>query len=669
MGSDFSLSAIVDIDIRQYINYHDDDKMATWPGRQVVRQGSAKPLYAGSNPAQASIKFMKSKEILEKYIGFFTEQGHKQVPNVSLVPEGDSTLLFVNSGMFPLVPYLSGEQHPLGRRLVNVQRSLRFEDIEEVGSTIRHTIAFHMIGNWSLGDYFKKEQLPWMFEFFVDVLGLEPEKLFSTVFEGDSNAPKDEESIVILKDVFKKYGINAEEGKRIFLCGKKDNWWQRGDAVGELGGPDSEVYYYLGDGVGEGKLPAEHPDEFLEIGNSVFMEYRRTEKGWEVLTQKNVDFGGGLERLAMVSQGKKDIFETDNFWPVIEKIEQLSGKSYNADSKIKRAMRIIADHLRASCLLTMDGVVPGNKDQGYVLRRLLRRMVRSGKALGIENDLATSLIDSVVEMIGWLYPQLQEKKSEMEKIFSEEEKRFRSTLKKGSVILEKNLLKIGTEELSKKDIRYWAQMSFDLFQSVGYPEETFIDDLGDKGVVLDPNEFKKKFSEIFDEHQKKSRAGAEHKFKGGLADHSETVLKYHTATHLLQAALREVLGDHVHQLGSNLTSERLRFDFSHPGKRLSEEELSRVQSILNERIDLALPVNFIVMSKEEAEKSGALYMKNESYPEEVKVYYVGNDFSNAVSKEFCGGPHVSNTGEIGSLEIYKQESIGEGKLRIYARLK
>ena len=288
---------------------------------------------------------MTSREILEKYINFFVERGHKQIPNVSLVPEGDSTLLFVNSGMFPLVPYLSGEQHPLGKRLVNVQRSLRFEDLDEVGETIRHTVAFHMMGNWSLGDYFKEEQLPWIFEFFVDVLKLDPRKLFSTVFEGDENAPKDTESVEILKKVYKKYGVGAEEGKQIFPCGKKDNWWQRGDAVGELGGPDSEVYYYLGEGDGVGRSPAANPYEFLEIGNSVFMQYKKTQEGWVPLYQKNVDFGGGLERIAMVAQGKKDIFETDNFRPIIEKVEELSGRKYNSNPKTRKAMRVLSDHM------------------------------------------------------------------------------------------------------------------------------------------------------------------------------------------------------------------------------------------------------------------------------------------------------------------------------------
>jgi len=296
-------------------------------------------------------------------------------------------------------------------------------------------------------------------------------------------------------------------------------------------------------------------------------------------------------------------------------------------------------------------------------------MVRSGKVLGIEKDLTSALVEPVITALGWLYPQLSEKKEQLKKIFTDEEEKFRKTLTKGSVILEKALFKIGQEGTREKTLREWAQMSFDLFQSVGYPEEIFIDDLEDKGILLDHKDFHREFLAVFDLHQQKSRVGAEQKFKGGLADHSDAVIKYHTTTHLLQAALRKVLGDHVGQLGSNLTAERLRFDFSHHGKKMSEQEISEVQSIVNSRIKEALPVGFVVMPKEEAQKSGALFMKNESYPEEVKVYYIGNDFSNAVSKEFCGGPHVANTGELGEFEIFKQESIGEGKLRIYARLK
>jgi alanyl-tRNA synthetase len=604
---------------------------------------------------------MKSSEILEKYFVFFVERGHKKIPNVSLVPEGDSTLLFVNSGMFPLVPYLSGGQHPLGKRLLNVQRSLRFEDIDEVGTTNRHTIAFHMIGNWSLGDYFKKEQLPWVFEFFIEVLKLDPQKLFATVFAGDKDAPKDTESMEIIKQIFKKYGIEAKEGDRIFPCGKKDNWWQRGDSIGELGGPDSEIFYYTGKGSSKGKSPSDNQDEFLEIGNSVFMQYKRTSAGWEPLSQNNVDFGGGLERIALVVQDKKDIFETDNFWPVVEKIQEITGLKYSTEIAKKRSMRVLADHIRACVLLAMDGVIPGNKDQGYVLRRILRKMMRAGKNLGIEKNISVSLVGSVTETLSWLYPELKQKQAEIEKLFSVEEEKFSKTLFNGAKELERKF-----SLLKNKDEKILAELAFNLFQSLGYPTEVFVEDMSDRGIKLNLKNFEELVGKMFSEHQKLSRSGAEMKFKGGLADQSETVVRYHTATHLLQWALRSVLGDNISQLGSNITNERLRFDFPY-GKKLSPEEIEKVEEMVNSAIAKKIPVGYMIMPKKDAIKAGAIYMKHETYPDEVKVYFIGDTLENSISREFCGGPHVSNTGELRPVEIYKQESIGEGKMRIYVR--
>ncbi len=604
---------------------------------------------------------MNSEEILEKYFKFYEDKGHKKIPNVSLLPEGDSTLLFVNSGMFPLVPYLSGESHPLGKRLVDVQRSLRFEDIEEVGESNRHTIAFHMLGNWSLGDYFKKEQLPWVYQFLIEELKIDPQKLFATVFAGDKFASKDEESIGLIKEIFKKYGIEAKEGERIFPCGRKDNWWQRGEAVGELGGPDSEIFYYLGEGSSEGKSPSENQEEFLEIGNSVFMQYKKTEKGWEPLSQKNVDFGGGLERIALVVQGKKDIFETDNFWPMIEKIQVISQKNYYSDNETKKAMRILADHVRASVFLAMDGVIPGNKDQGYVLRRILRRMVRAGRKLGIQKDVSVSMVGMVANTFSWIYPQLLGKQQEIENIFSTEEGKFSKTLLTGSKEMEKILPK-----LSDKSPEKIAELAFNLYQSLGYPTDIFYEDLKDKNISIDPKVFNLLVKERIQGHQSFSHSGAEKKFKGGLADQSEVVVKYHTATHLLQAALKKILGNEVRQIGSNITGERLRFDFPF-NRKLTDEEIKKVESWVNETMFSSLPVNFKMMPKEQAQKSGALYLKGETYPDEVKVYYIGDSLDNAVSKELCGGPHVSNTSELKLIVIYKQESIGEGKMRVYAR--
>lgn len=603
---------------------------------------------------------MSSKEILEKYIKFYTERGHVLIPNVSLIPEGDSTLLYVNSGMFPLVPYLSGQPHPAGKRLVNVQRSLRFfEDLENIGVTVRHTSAFHMIGNWSLGDYFKTDQLPWAFEFLIDVLGLDINKLYATVFAGDEFSPKDTESIEIIKEIYKKYGIDAQEGSRIFPLGREDNWWKRGDAVGELGGPCSELFYYIEEGDGFGGNPEDAKDSYIEVGNSVFMQFKKTETGWEPLAQKNVDFGGGLERLALAIQGKTDIYETDNFWPIIQKVQQLTGKSYTQDAETKKSMRVIADHMRASVFLAMDGVIPSNKDQGYILRRLLRRMVRKAKILEVES-ISAQLVPTVCEMFSWLYPDLIQKQNEIVELFKTEEDKFLKTLKKAQSEVSKYIKNFDG------DIAKLSQSAFNFYQSLGYPTELFIEDLKDAQLDFEEKQLEQEIKEKFDTHQAQSRSGAEQKFKGGLAEHSEQITKYHTATHLLQAALREVLGTHVGQKGSNITNERLRFDFSTPEK-LSDEEIMRVEQFINKIILDNLPVNMVTLSKSEAEKTGALHLFGEKYGDTVNVYYIGNDLESAVSKEFCGGPHVKNTSEIGPINIYKQESIGKGLQRIYAK--
>ncbi len=604
---------------------------------------------------------MTTEQLLRKFIKFYEDRGHKLVPNMSLVPDGDSTLLFVNSGMFPLVPYLSGQPHPLGKRLVNVQRSLRLDDIENAGNTIRHTFAFHMIGNWSLGDYFKDEQLPWVYEFLIEELKLDPNRLFATVFRGDANAPKDDQSIEILKNIFNKYGIVAKEGERIFAQGIEDNWWKRGDAVGELGGPDSEVFYYLGSGDGLGKNPAEYDTEFLEIGNSVFMQYFKTVDGWADLPQKNVDFGGGLERIAMVVQGKNDIFETDTFWPIIQKIQNITGKDYKSDSETTKAMRILADHIRGSVFLAMDGVIPGNKDQGYVLRRILRRMVRNGRKLGINKNISVNLVGTVVDTCSWLYPELVSKRGLIENIFQEEEEKFSRTLDKGSVLVGKWLSE--NKDPSMEDL---VGKGFDFYQSVGYPIEIFVQDLQDFGYKLDFPTYEKMFQCRYQEHQVNSRSGAEQKFKGGLADASEETVKYHTTTHILHWALRELLGNGVHQHGSNITAERLRFDFNH-AEKLSQDQLKGIEDLINTKVGADIPVHRVEMPKDEAEKSGALHFFNAKYGDTVSVYYLGENLSASFSKEFCGGPHVTNLVEIPKVSIYKIESIGKGIQRIYLR--
>lgn len=602
---------------------------------------------------------MTCAEILNKYLNFFKNQGHQPIPNLSLIPENDSTLLFVNSGMFPLVPYLSGEPHPLGKRLVNVQRSMRFEDLEEIGDN-RHTTVFHMLGNWSLGDYFKKEQLEWAYTFFIKELQLDPQRLFASVFKGDSNAPKDHEAITIIKKIFQKYGVEGKEGERIFAYGKEDNWWQRGEAVGELGGPDSEIFYYIGPDNPPDGGPAKHPDKFVEIGNSVFMQYQRTQNGWVELPQKNVDFGGGLERIAMVVQQKQDIFETDNFWPIIAKLEKLTGKTYGQNPEVTRAMRILSDHLRASSMLAMDGVIPGNKDQGYALRRFLRRMVRFGKNQLQLNNISAELFDGVIEAIGWLYPELEKKRNEIINLFTEEENRFANTLQRAQKQVKAALANLSPEP---EEV---AKTAFNLYQSTGYPPEMLVDDLEDLGKKLPLSDFNQAYQQYLTKHQELSRQGAVIKFKGGLADHSETVVQYHTATHLLHQALRQVLDEQIQQKGSNITNQRLRFDFSY-SKPVNEREIGKIEALVSEKIKQELAVNFEIMNKDEAEKIGALHFSNKDYPEKVKIYYIGPSLKEAFSKEFCGGPHVKNLSELKPIKIYKQESVSKGVRRIYAR--
>lgn len=608
---------------------------------------------------------MNSQEILSRYLEFFKKRGHKEIPNHSLIPDNDPTLLFVNSGMFPLVPYFSGETHPMGKKLVNIQRALRFEDLEEVGDK-RHTTCFHMLGNWSLGDYFKLDQLNWIYEFLIEDLNLNPTKLYATVFSGNKYSPKDTESINILKNIFQKYGI-VEIKNKIFLTKDYANWWQRGDAVGELGGPDSEIFYYLGEIDSPLDNPTNNENDYLEIGNSVFMQYTKTKSGWQELPQKNVDFGGGLERIALVVQNKTDIFETDNFWPIIQKIEEISRHKYLENPETTRIMRILADHIRTATFIAMDGIAPSNKDQGYVLRRFLRRLIRFAKKIGIENNVSKNLLPVICKNFDWLYPELKTKQTEIANIFTEEEIRFSQTLKNAEKEVSKQLK--NTQKINPKEA---GAMAFAIFQSTGFPEEMFLDELKERGLFKAKNfakDFIKEFQKRKQKHQKESRVGTGQKFKGGLADQSETVTKYHTTTHILHQALRKTLGIEVLQSGSNITGERLRFDFSY-SKALTPNEVKQVEKEINDTIRLGLPVNFITLPKTEAEKTNALHLFKEKYPELVKVYFIGKTLEKAYSKEFCGGPHVKNLSELKpTLTIYKQENLGKGIRRIYAKFK
>lgn len=614
---------------------------------------------------------MNSSEIRQKYIDFYKAREHVFIPSASLLPENDSSLLFVNSGMFPLVPYLLGQRHPAGVRLVNSQKSFRTEDIEEVGDN-RHNTFFEMLGNWSLGDYWKSEQLHWWYEFLIEKLEFDPTKLYQSIYVGsaDGQIIKDTESIEILLQIFAKYNIDADEapdmvaGKepgeelhigenkyRIFAYRDK-NWWQRGDAVGELGGPDSETFYDTGKthDLKYGKFC--HPNcdcgRFIEIGNSVFMQYQKTENGWKELENKNVDFGGGLERLTMAKQNNG--FRTDLFAEAIQKIEELSGKKYESDN---RPFEIIADHLKAATFIMGDekGIGPSNTDQGYIARRLIRRAIRFGRQLGItENQWTDKIADIYIKNYQAVYGELEKNKTFIIDQLTKEEVKFRETLERGE------------KEFEKFSGNISGQQAFDLYQTYGFPIEMTIELANEKGVSVD----EQSFQEELGKHQELSRTASAGKFKGGLADHSTEVTRLHTATHLLLAALRKVLGDHVYQKGSNITGERLRFDFPH-SEKMTSEQISEVEKIVNQAIESKLPVHFEEMSLDKAREIGASGVFDSKYEELVKVYFVGNP-DNYYSKEICGGPHVENTGELGHFKIQKEESSSAGVRRIKAVL-
>ena len=619
---------------------------------------------------------MNSLEIRKKFIEFYEKRGHSNIPSVSLIPENDSTLLFVNSGMFPLVPYLLGENHPKGKRLVNFQRSFRTDDIEEVGDN-RHTTFFEMLGNWSLGDYFKEEQLNWSYEFLIEGLKLDPNKLFATVYKGNKNIEieKDLESVKILKKIFNKYGISAKDvdfekgGKikdgRIFYFGDKENWWSRSGGpeempVGEPGGPDSEIFYDLGKELkihenSKYKNRECHINcdcgRFIEIGNNVFMEFIKTEKNFSKLSQKNVDFGAGLERLTMICQGKTSVFKTDLFLPIILEIERISGEKYNDNQKI---FEIIADHIKAVTFIIGDekGIGPSNKQQGYFVRRLIRRAIRHSKQIGIDSDDWMKLLSKkVIEIYKDIYPELERNSLFIFKELEKEQKTFQKTLVHGLKEFEK--LK------NKNTID--GKTAFNLYQTYGFPIEMIEELAEEKGQKVDKEEFLKEV----EGHKKMSRTASAGVFKGGLADSGEKTTKLHTATHLLLAALRKVLGEEVFQKGSNITSKRLRFDFSF-FRKLTDDEINKVEKIVNEKIKENLPVLKKEISLNEALNIGALASFGEKYPDKVIVYTIGK--SEVFSKEICHGPHVQETSEIGKFRIVKEEASGAGVRRIRARV-
>ena len=582
---------------------------------------------------------MKAKDLKNKYFEFFKEKGHKLITSASLIPEHDPTVLFTTAGMHPLVPYLMGEKHPLGKRLADVQKCIRTVDIDEVGDA-SHLTFFEMLGNWSLGDYWKKDAIEWSFEFLTSKkwLGLDKDRLYVTVFAGDEDAPRDEESA----GVWKSLGIPEE---RIFYLPKKDNWWGPAGSTGPCG-PDTEMFYDTGkEKCGKGCKPGCGCGKYFEVWNDVFMQYNKTKDGKYVpLQQKNVDTGMGVERTAAMLQGKSTVYEIETFAPIMEKIQ-----SEAREQNIK-SMRIIADHLRASTFILAEKVAPSNLDQGYVLRRLIRRSIRHFRLLGIEREnLTLEIAKIVIDTYKKDYAELNENKNFILEELEKEEKKFKKTLETG--LREFN-------KLIKQDLRITGKEAFTLFSSYGFPWEMTQELAEEKGLKIDKSEFEKEFKR----HQNLSRAGAEKKFKGGLADSSEESKRLHTATHLLNEALRRVVSKDIVQKGSNITPERLRFDFNF-GRKLTEEEIKKVEDIVNKKIKEAILVKREEMSLEEAKKRHAQGMFEHKYADRVSVYSIG-DFS----VEICGGPHVRNIEELGKFKIIKEESSAAGIRRIKAVL-
>lgn len=699
---------------------------------------------------------MTAGEIRQKYLEFFKSKAHVVVPSSSLVPENDATTLFTGSGMQPMIQYLLGQPHGQGTRITDSQKCFRAQDIEEVGDN-RHTTFFEMLGNWSLGDYFKREQIPWMFDFLTGELGLDPKRIYVTCFRGlpEAGIPKDEESALIWKNLFAEKGIeatvadNAEtqgmQGARIFYYNEKKNWWSRSGVpdnmpVGEPGGPDTEMFWDFGAELGLHEQ-SEWKDEvchvncdcgrFMEIGNNVFMEYLKTETGFEKLKQQNVDFGGGLERLAAAVQDDSDMFKIDLLWTLVKYVQDLSGKTYGEDKEVTRQMRIVADHLRASVFLVLDGVLPSNKDRGYVLRRLLRRSMVAMKKLGVEADWVPNAVAAVILTYKTAYPELSENAERISHTINEEKDKFSKTLEKGLKEFEKLLryessdfaassaqgygrpLKASTDETNSSESTSVSPVipsealrvdlsagavakaegsltgdsdssasstkldsarndnqggmpvitgtdAFNLYQTYGFPWELTRDLALEAGLHPDEEEFKAEFKK----HQDLSRTASAGDFKGGLKNHSDIVVRYHTATHLLQKALRTVLGEDVWQKGSNITEERTRFDFTYPQK-MTDEQKQKVEKLVNEWIARDLSVKREVIPLEEARKRGAIGLFGEKYADTVSVYQVFDPKTQeVVSLEFCGGPHVEHTGTIGKFRIAKEEAVSAGVRRI-----
>ncbi len=592
---------------------------------------------------------LTANQLRQKYIDFFVSKDHTQISGASLIPENDPTVLFTTAGMHPLVPYILGEEHPSGKRLTNYQKCIRTGDIEAVGDP-HHLTFFEMLGNWSLGDYYKEEAIDFSYEFLTRVLGIDHSLLSVTVFAGDDEVPRDEEAA----DAWRKHGIPDE---RIYFLPREDNWW---GPAGETGpcGPDSEMFMDTGrPSCGPDCRPGCHCGKYFEIWNDVFMGYKKNADGtFSEMERKCVDTGMGIERTIAVLQGKTSVYETEIFVPIIEGIEKLSGKEYGKDEDTDISIRILADHVRTSVFILGDpkGMAPSNVGQGYILRRLIRRAVRHGHKLGISGSFLGNLAETVMDLYGEPYPELEQNKEFVLKELASEEAKFSDTLTKGEREFEKmlpNLLKGSSRQLS-------GRTAFKLYDTYGFPLELTRELAKEHGFSVDEDGFKK----AFEKHQEISRSGAEQQFKGGLADHSDKTTALHTATHMLHRALINVLGDHVGQKGSNITVERLRFDFTHPSP-MTKEEIQEVEDMVNREIERNLDVKVESMTLEEAKEAGAIAFFEGKYGEQVKVYSIGD-----YSKEVCGGPHVENTSVMGHFKIKKEQSSSAGVRRIKAVL-
>jgi len=623
---------------------------------------------------------MTAQEIRNKYLEFFEQRGHKVIPRALLVPQNDPTTLFTGSGMQPLIPYLLGESHAEGTRLVDSQPCLRAQDIEEVGDN-RHTTFFEMLGNWSLGDYFKPEEIPWLFEYLTDVAGLDPKRLYVTCYQGNEelNIPKDTDAAELWSKLFADKGIDTKQvdigseadgyakgvdGGRIFFYDGSKNWWSRNGTekttpVGDPCGPDTEVFYDFGTEHDTKWGEYCHPNcdcgRFVEIANSVFMAYKRTENGFEKLEKPNVDFGGGLERIAVAALDDPDVFKISLLKPIVEKLEEISGKNYDT---YQQSMRVIADHLRAAAFLAVDGVTPSNKEQGYVMRRLLRRAIRFAFDLGVEQNFLEKVVPVIADLYVEDYPEVKTNRDHIIEVLVKEEKVFRQTLRKGI----SELQKLTGSTLSGEDV-------FRLYDTYGFPVELSTEEAFKQGIELADN-----WREVFDaqmaEQRARSQTAVKGAFKGGLGGQTMQHKKYHTATHLLQSALRQLFGSDLRQHGSNITEERLRFDFNHDAK-LTSEEIKQAEDLVNGWIDEDLPVKFTEYPTQQALDMGAIGPFGERYGDTVKVYQMGPD-GHVASLEICGGPHVDHTGQLGEggkkFKITKEESSSAGIRRVKAVL-